>query len=104
MSSFNESELILDLIKDISNELDVKSLCHKILQNVGILTESDRCSLFLVTGDSETNSQYLVSNLFDVSSSSTVEEVGHKSLETAPVKKQCNLRFLLFDVDFYLLR
>ena len=44
-------------------------------QNVGILTYADRCSLFLVGGDQTTDSQYLVSNLFDVSSNSTVEEV-----------------------------
>ena len=34
-----------------------------------------RCSLFLVGGDPGNNSQYLESNLFDVSSRSTVEEV-----------------------------
>ena len=38
----DETELILELVKDICNELDVRSLCHKILQNVGILTDADR--------------------------------------------------------------
>jgi len=75
LQSLDETELILELVKDICNELDVRTLCHKILQNVGILTDADRCSLFLVGGDSGTNSQYLESNLFDVSSRSTVEEV-----------------------------
>lgn len=37
-------------VKDICNELDVKSLCHKILQNVSILLNADRGSLFLVQG------------------------------------------------------
>ena len=38
----DETDLILELVKDICNELDVRSLCHKILQNVGILTDADR--------------------------------------------------------------
>lgn len=38
-------------MKDICNELDVRSLCHKILQNVSTLLRADRCSLFLVQGD-----------------------------------------------------
>lgn len=37
-------------VKDICNELDVRSLCHKILQNVSILLKADRGSLFLVQG------------------------------------------------------
>lgn len=44
----DECELIFELVKDICNDLDVKSLCHKILKNVSILTQADRCSLFLV--------------------------------------------------------
>lgn len=39
-------------VKDICNELDVKSLCHKILQNVSLLLNADRGSLFLVQGKS----------------------------------------------------
>lgn len=121
--TLDETELILELVKDICNELDVRSLCHKILQNVGILTDADRwvrlikevteggiqtlnvhesfgnssmimlvklrkvktqdesfphfrCSLFLVGGDP--GNQYLESNLFDVCSHSTVEEVTTK--------------------------
>lgn len=37
-------------VKDICNELDVRSLCHKILQNVSMLLNADRGSLFLVQG------------------------------------------------------
>ena len=40
--TLDETELILELVKDICNELDVRTLCHKILQNVGILTDADR--------------------------------------------------------------
>ena len=42
IQGLNETDLILELVKDICNDLDIKSLCHKILQNVGILTNADR--------------------------------------------------------------
>ena len=41
IQGLNETDLILELVKDICNDLDIKSLCHKILQNVGILTNAD---------------------------------------------------------------
>lgn len=47
----DERELIFELVKDICNELEIRSLCHKILQNVSVLTHADRCSLFLVRGE-----------------------------------------------------
>ena len=42
IQGLNETDLILELVKDICNDLDIQSLCHKILQNVGILTNADR--------------------------------------------------------------
>ncbi len=42
MQGLNETDLIFELVKDICNDLDVRRLCHKILQNVGILTNADR--------------------------------------------------------------
>ena len=42
--------MTLAQVKDICNELDVRSLCHKILQNVSMLLNADRGSLFLVQG------------------------------------------------------
>ncbi|XP_073991560.1 phosphodiesterase 11 isoform X3 [Rhodnius prolixus] len=51
LRSLDEKELIFELVKDICNELEVKSLCHKILQNVGTLLNADRGSLFLVQGE-----------------------------------------------------
>ncbi|KAE9544279.1 hypothetical protein AGLY_001458 [Aphis glycines] len=56
----DEGELFMELIRDVSNELDIDVLCHKILVNVGILTRADRGSLFLVRG------RHLVAKLFDV--------------------------------------
>jgi len=85
-------------VKDICNELDVRSLCHKILQNVSTLLHADRGSLFLVQGERERAScceakmsrprcnicasakpkRYLVSKLFDVCSRSTLQEMEKK--------------------------
>lgn len=88
-------------VKDICNELDVRSLCHKILQNVSMLLHADRGSLFLVQGErlphdtccsnkngdtnmkcnkciTNNNSRYLVSKLFDVCSKSTLQEMEKK--------------------------
>ena len=42
-----------------------------------------RCSLFLVGGEPGSNSQYLESNLFDVSSHSTVEEVSKNTIKVS---------------------
>ncbi|XP_037079257.1 dual 3',5'-cyclic-AMP and -GMP phosphodiesterase 11-like isoform X2 [Pollicipes pollicipes] len=70
----DEKELIFELVKDICNDLDVCSLCHKILQSVSALTNADRCSLFLVRGEKESNTRHLVAQLFDVSSHSKLEE------------------------------
>ena len=59
---------------DIGNDLDVTSLCYKILQNLCILLNADRCSLFLVQGK-DTAEQCLVSKLFDVNCDSNFEDV-----------------------------
>jgi hypothetical protein len=60
----DESELFMELIRDVANELDIDVLCHKILVNVGLLTHADRGSLFLARGPR--NARYLVAKLFDV--------------------------------------
>uniref|UniRef100_T1JEP4 3',5'-cyclic-GMP phosphodiesterase n=1 Tax=Strigamia maritima TaxID=126957 RepID=T1JEP4_STRMM len=73
LRALDERELIFALVKDICNDLDVRSLCHKILQNVGILTNADRCSLFLAREAG--SSRCLVSKLFDVSMDSTIESM-----------------------------
>ena len=72
LKEMNEHELFMELIRDIANELDVNVLCHKILMNVSVLTNSDRGSLFLVKGSAE--SRCLYSKLFDVTATSTLEE------------------------------
>lgn len=75
LKSMTETDLFMELIKDIASELDVNTLCHKILQNVSILTNSDRGSLFLVRGSRD--NRFLVSKLFDVTETSTLEESVH---------------------------
>lgn len=39
LEHLDENELFIELVKDISNELDIDILCHKILVNVGYLTQ-----------------------------------------------------------------
>ncbi|XP_041367217.1 cGMP-specific 3',5'-cyclic phosphodiesterase-like [Gigantopelta aegis] len=68
----DEAFLFMELVKDISDELDVDMLCHKILRNVSVLTKSDRGSLFLVRGTGD--KRYLVPSLFDVTQTTTFEE------------------------------
>ncbi|XP_054638710.1 dual 3',5'-cyclic-AMP and -GMP phosphodiesterase 11A isoform X1 [Dunckerocampus dactyliophorus] len=66
----NEREFFLELVKDISNDLDLTNLSYKILINVCILVDADRCSLFLVEGPA--HKRTLVSKLFDVHSGTTI--------------------------------
>lgn len=66
----NEREFFLELVKDISNDLDLTNLSYKILINVCILVDADRCSLFLVEGPP--HKRTLVSKFFDVHSGTTV--------------------------------
>lgn len=60
LKNSDEREFFFEIVKDIANDLDVKTLSYKILVNVGILTNADRCSLFLTEG------RWLVSKVFDV--------------------------------------
>ncbi|XP_048758598.2 dual 3',5'-cyclic-AMP and -GMP phosphodiesterase 11-like isoform X2 [Ostrea edulis] len=75
LKTLDEKELMYELVIDICNELDVNSLCHKILQNVCILLNADRCSLFLVHGRGG-EERFLEAKLFDVCADTTLEEVG----------------------------
>lgn len=60
----NEEDFFYEIIKDIANNLNLKTLSYNILVNIGILTNADRCSLFLVEG--AVGRRSLVSKLFDV--------------------------------------
>lgn len=76
MGLLDEGELFMELIRDVSNELDIDVLCHKILVNVGLLTRADRGSLFLVRG------KHLVAKLFDV----TVDTGKNNNIELVSLK------------------
>uniref|UniRef100_A0A146L047 Phosphodiesterase n=1 Tax=Lygus hesperus TaxID=30085 RepID=A0A146L047_LYGHE len=77
LGMLDEGELFMELIRDVSNELDIDVLCHKILVNVGLLTRADRGSLFLARGTS--NSKYLVAKLFDVTVDTELEDAIQKA-------------------------
>ncbi|KAK9301706.1 hypothetical protein QLX08_006106 [Tetragonisca angustula] len=72
LNRLDESDLFMELIRDVANELDINVLCHKILVNVGLLTHADRGSLFLAKGPLE--DRYLVAKLFDVTQDTELEE------------------------------
>lgn len=64
LKNSNEKQFFFEIVRDIANDLDLTTLSYKILVNVGILTNADRCSLFLVEGPK--GKQSLVSKVFDV--------------------------------------
>ncbi|GAB0087546.1 Phosphodiesterase [Sergentomyia squamirostris] len=72
LANLNESELFMELIRDVANELDIDVLCHKILVNVGLLTQADRGSLFLAR--TTPHGKILVAKLFDVTQDTLLEE------------------------------
>jgi len=84
LKKMDRSELIMELVRDIANDLDVNSLSHKILVNVNILLNADRSSLFLREGESENYN--LVSRLFDVREGSTVTESVHAESEAIRIR------------------
>ena len=66
-----QNDKLMEYILNISNELDISVLCHKILVNVCHLTKADRSSLFLARGPR--GKRYLEAKLFNV----TVETSKH---------------------------
>ncbi|XP_033324834.1 phosphodiesterase 6 [Megalopta genalis] len=77
LNRLDESDLFMELIRDVANELDINVLCHKILVNVGLLTHADRGSLFLAKGPLE--DRYLVAKLFDVTQETELDEAIRKA-------------------------
>lgn len=77
LETLDESELFMELIRDVANELDIDVLCHKILVNVSLLTHADRGSLFLARGTPD--DRYLVAKLFDVRQDTLFDEAVKKA-------------------------
>ncbi|CAH8594689.1 unnamed protein product [Schistosoma turkestanicum] len=70
-----ERDLISELTLDICHELDVTSLCFKIVQNVCRLINADRGSFFLVEKSRSTGEDVLVSKLFDITPDCVFDDV-----------------------------
>ena len=76
----DKNEMFFEMLRNIvSPEFDVNSISYKILLNVLLLTNADRSSLFLV--EDTAGSPVLVSRLFDVSETSTLESSLHAETE-----------------------
>ena len=60
----DDKEFILEIVKDISHDLDLRSLTSKIVTNMCILLDAERSSVFLVEGPK--GKRVLVSKVFDV--------------------------------------
>ncbi|KAF7245030.1 Dual 3',5'-cyclic-AMP and -GMP phosphodiesterase 11A [Varanus komodoensis] len=67
LKEHNERQFFLELVKDISNDLDLGALSYKILIFVCLMVDADRGSLFLVEGaGGGGGKKSLVSKVFDV--------------------------------------
>ena len=64
LKNTNQRDFLLEIVKDISHDLELKSLAGRIVQNIMILLEAEKCSLFFVEGAK--GKQVLVSKLFDM--------------------------------------
>ncbi|XP_055859907.1 dual 3',5'-cyclic-AMP and -GMP phosphodiesterase 11A-like isoform X3 [Biomphalaria glabrata] len=67
----NEKEFFLEIVKDISNELDLKSLSAKIVANVSCMLDADKVSLYLIEGKAA-GKQVLVSKIFDLHAGTSI--------------------------------
>ncbi|KAF7708490.1 dual 3',5'-cyclic-AMP and -GMP phosphodiesterase 11A [Silurus meridionalis] len=79
----DERKFFIELVKDISGELDITNLGYKILVNVCVMVNADRCSLFLVEGPA--HERTLVSKFLDVHSG-TAGRPGSSSIPFAEVQ------------------
>ena len=64
----NEREFFLEIVKDISNDLDLRSLTAKMVTNSSILVDGDTGSVFVVEDRNNGGHGTLVSKVFDVHS------------------------------------
>ncbi|XP_050695412.1 dual 3',5'-cyclic-AMP and -GMP phosphodiesterase 11A-like isoform X2 [Eriocheir sinensis] len=71
LRSNDEKDFFLNIVKDIANDLDLKSLTHKIIVNLRVLMCADGASLFIVQNTSA-GKKVLVSKVFDVHSGTNI--------------------------------
>lgn len=68
-------EKMFTLVKTLYQSLDLKATCKKILNTVSLLLDADRCSLFLVIDDENSeNNKFLISVVFDAQSTNSIKE------------------------------
>ncbi|XP_059173104.1 dual 3',5'-cyclic-AMP and -GMP phosphodiesterase 11A-like [Physella acuta] len=67
----NERDFFLEIVKDISNELDLKSLSAKIVANVSCMLDADKVSLYLIEGKAA-GKPVLVSKIFDLHAGTSI--------------------------------
>lgn len=72
--SSSELKLIFELVKNICDDLDIKTLLHKIMKNIAILINADKSSLSLVRGAPGDPNRHLVTQLFNVDQNDTINE------------------------------
>lgn len=50
LRKMDDRAFFLDVVKDIANDLDLKSLTKKITENIAVLLDAEAASLFLIEG------------------------------------------------------
>lgn len=82
LQKMDKNALFMELLRDvISPNFDINVLSHKILVSVMLLVNADRSSLFL----SDEGQNILVSQLFDVTVDSDVEDAKHDDSEAIKI-------------------
>ena len=85
LRKLDKIDLFIELLTDVvSPDVNVNHLSHKILLNVLLLTNADRSSLFMVEGTDD--SHILVSRLFDVTETTSVEDAIHDESEAIKMR------------------
>jgi hypothetical protein len=68
-------EKMFTLVKTLYDSLDLKTTCEKILNTVSLLLDADRCSLFLVIDDENSeDKKCLISLVFDAQSNNSLKQ------------------------------
>ncbi|XP_021357085.1 dual 3',5'-cyclic-AMP and -GMP phosphodiesterase 11A-like isoform X2 [Mizuhopecten yessoensis] len=84
LRQINERDFFLEIVKDISNDLDLRSLTNKIKSNISVLVDGDAGSVFVLEGKGS-NRPVLVSKLFDIHSGTSIfpSTSGQSSIKVA---------------------
>ncbi|XP_033733094.1 dual 3',5'-cyclic-AMP and -GMP phosphodiesterase 11A-like [Pecten maximus] len=84
LRQINERDFFLEIVKDISNDLDLRSLTNKIKSNISVLVDGDAGSVFVVEGKGSSR-PVLVSKLFDIHSGTSIlpSTSGESSIKVA---------------------